>query len=63
PYGLAGAVHSADIERGVAVARRIDAGMVHVNDSTVADEPTVPYGGERLSGWLSIQRERSEFPF
>ncbi len=47
PYGLAGAVHTADIERGVAFARRIEAGMVHVNDSTVADEPIVPYGGER----------------
>ncbi|WP_030894923.1 aldehyde dehydrogenase family protein [Streptomyces sp. NRRL F-5053] len=50
PYGLAGAVHSADVERGFAVARRIEAGMVHVNDSTVADEPGVPFGGEKHSG-------------
>ncbi|MDJ1131945.1 aldehyde dehydrogenase family protein [Streptomyces iconiensis] len=50
PYGLAGAVHSRDIERGIAVARRIETGMVHVNDSTVADEPLVPFGGEKHSG-------------
>ncbi|GAA4685201.1 aldehyde dehydrogenase family protein [Streptomyces chumphonensis] len=49
-YGLSGAVHTADVERGVAVARRIRTGMVHVNDGTVADEPVVPFGGEKSSG-------------
>ncbi|NLU67925.1 aldehyde dehydrogenase family protein [Streptomyces sp. HNM0574] len=50
PYGLSGAVHCADVERGVRVARRIESGMVHVNDGTVADEPIVPFGGEKRSG-------------
>ncbi len=50
PYGLSGAVHTADIERGVAFARRIDTGMFHVNDGTVHDEPRVPFGGEKHSG-------------
>ena len=50
PYGLSGAVHTADIERGVAFARRIDTGMFHVNDGTVHDEPIVPFGGEEHSG-------------
>ncbi|MFH8219743.1 aldehyde dehydrogenase family protein [Streptomyces sp. NPDC018057] len=50
PYGLSGAVHTADIERGVAFAKRIDAGMFHVNDGTVHDEPLVPFGGEKHSG-------------
>ncbi|MGW7520017.1 aldehyde dehydrogenase family protein [Streptomyces sp. NPDC054796] len=50
PYGLGGAVHTGDIDRGIRVARRIDTGMVHVNDSTVADEPIVPFGGEKSSG-------------
>ncbi|CAL9542119.1 aldehyde dehydrogenase family protein [Streptomyces sp. enrichment culture] len=50
PYGLSGAVHTADIERGVAFARRIDTGMFHVNDGTVHDEPIVPFGGEKHSG-------------
>jgi aldehyde dehydrogenase (NAD+) len=50
PYGLSGAVHTADIERGVAFAKRIDTGMFHVNDGTVHDEPIVPFGGEKHSG-------------
>jgi aldehyde dehydrogenase (NAD+) len=50
PYGLSGAVHTADPERGVAFARRIETGMFHVNDGTVHDEPLVPFGGEKQSG-------------
>ncbi len=50
PYGLSGAVHTGDVERGVRVAKRIESGMVHVNDSTVHDEPLVPFGGEKHSG-------------
>jgi aldehyde dehydrogenase (NAD+) len=50
PYGLSGAVHTGDIERGVAFARQIDTGMFHVNDGTVHDEPLVPFGGEKSSG-------------
>ncbi|MEU6944223.1 aldehyde dehydrogenase family protein [Streptomyces sp. NPDC046316] len=50
PYGLSGAVHTADIERGVRVAKRIHTGMIHINDGTVADEPIVPFGGEKHSG-------------
>ncbi|MCX5091935.1 aldehyde dehydrogenase family protein [Streptomyces sp. NBC_00365] len=50
PYGLSGAVHTADVERGVAFAKQIDTGMFHVNDGTVHDEPLVPFGGEKHSG-------------
>ncbi|CAM5268547.1 MULTISPECIES: aldehyde dehydrogenase family protein [Streptomyces] len=50
PYGLSGAVHTADIERGVAFAKRTETGMFHVNDGTVHDEPIVPFGGEKHSG-------------
>ncbi|NJP71376.1 aldehyde dehydrogenase family protein [Streptomyces sp. C1-2] len=50
PYGLSGAVHTGDVERGVAFAQRIDTGMFHVNDGTVHDEPQVPFGGEKHSG-------------
>ncbi|MBV2354650.1 aldehyde dehydrogenase family protein [Streptomyces sp. J2-1] len=50
PYGLSGAVHTGDVERGVAFARRVDTGMFHVNDGTVHDEPLVPFGGEKNSG-------------
>ncbi|GMA49712.1 putative aldehyde dehydrogenase YfmT [Alicyclobacillus contaminans] len=49
-FGLSGAVHTQSVERGVAVAMRIESGMVHVNDGTVNDEPLVAFGGEKASG-------------
>ncbi|MGW8378642.1 aldehyde dehydrogenase family protein [Streptomyces sp. ODS28] len=58
PYGLGGAVHTADLDRGVEVARRIETGMVHVNDATVADEPIVPFGGEKNSGLGRLNGEQ-----
>lgn len=50
PYGLGGAVHTADVQRGLAIARHVDTGMFHINDGTVHDEPIVPFGGEQNSG-------------
>lgn len=50
PYGLGGAVHTGDTQRGVDIAKRVDSGMFHVNDGTVHDEPIVPFGGEKSSG-------------
>ncbi|MFJ2113586.1 MULTISPECIES: aldehyde dehydrogenase family protein [unclassified Streptomyces] len=50
PYGLSGAVHTANVERGVAFAKRIVTGMMHVNDATVLDDPMVAFGGEKISG-------------
>jgi aldehyde dehydrogenase (NAD+) len=50
PYGLSGAVHTGNVERGVAFAKQVDTGMFHVNDGTVHDEPLVPFGGEKSSG-------------
>lgn len=57
PYGLSGAVHTADTERGVRLAQRIDTGMIHVNDSTVADEPLVSFGGAKCSGMDRLNGE------
>ncbi|MDJ0461649.1 aldehyde dehydrogenase family protein [Streptomyces sp. H27-C3] len=50
PYGLSGAVHTGNVERGVQLAKRINTGMIHINDGTVHDEPIVPFGGEKHSG-------------
>ena len=49
-YGLAGAVYSRSISRGLALAQRIKSGMVHVNDQTVNDEAVIPFGGMGNSG-------------
>ncbi len=50
PYGLSGAVHSANIEHGTNVAHKIHTGMIHVNDQSVNDEAHMPFGGEKDSG-------------
>lgn len=49
-YGLSGAVHTADLERGAELAKRIESGMIHVNDTTINDEPLIAFGGEKHSG-------------
>lgn len=49
-YGLAVAVHSASVPRALALASRLRAGMVHINDQTVNNEFQVPFGGMGASG-------------
>jgi aldehyde dehydrogenase (NAD+) len=49
-YGLSSAVFTRDRERGVRFALRVHAGMTHVNDHTVDDTPTGPFGVEKNSG-------------
>ncbi|MCC8438546.1 aldehyde dehydrogenase family protein [Brevibacillus sp. M2.1A] len=49
-YGLSAAVFTSDLERGERIAREIESGMAHVNDQSVNDEPTIPFGGEKFSG-------------
>ncbi len=51
PYGLAAAVFGADVPAALDVARRIESGICHVNASTVHDEPQMPFGGVKDSGW------------
>lgn len=50
-YGLSASVFTGDDQRGLAVAERIDSGICHVNGSTVHDEPAMPFGGVKASGW------------
>jgi benzaldehyde dehydrogenase (NAD) len=49
-YGLTASVITADPFRGWKLAERLRAGMVHVNDSTINDDPSVPFGGIGASG-------------
>jgi acyl-CoA reductase-like NAD-dependent aldehyde dehydrogenase len=50
-YGLAAAVFSNDLDRAYAVASRIESGICHINGPTVADEPQMPFGGVKESGF------------
>jgi benzaldehyde dehydrogenase (NAD) len=49
-YGLSLGILTKDVLRGLELARRIPAGIVHINEQTVDDEPNVPFGGLFDSG-------------
>ena len=51
PYGLSAAIMTGDQDRGLDLARRFDAGIVHVNAPTLVGEPSLPNGGVKDSGW------------
>ncbi|MBE3636598.1 aldehyde dehydrogenase family protein [Mangrovicoccus algicola] len=48
PYGLAAYVQSADVDRAMAVGRRLRAGMVRLNGSDI--DYGSPFGGYKMSG-------------
>jgi acyl-CoA reductase-like NAD-dependent aldehyde dehydrogenase len=49
-YGLSAGIITRDEQRGLAIAQRLETGMAHVNDSSINDEPWVPFGGVKASG-------------
>jgi acyl-CoA reductase-like NAD-dependent aldehyde dehydrogenase len=58
-YGLSGAIHTRNLGHGVELAKRINTGMIHINDTTIHDEPIVPFGGEKHSGLGRLNGEAS----
>ncbi len=50
-YGLSSGIITSNADKGLALAQRIQAGIVHVNDQPVGDEPQMPFGGVKDSGW------------
>jgi hypothetical protein len=50
-YGLSAAIHTKDIAKGIELAKRIETGICHINGPTVADEPQMPFGGVKASGY------------
>jgi acyl-CoA reductase-like NAD-dependent aldehyde dehydrogenase len=50
-YGLASGIITSDPDKGLALAQRIEAGIVNINDQPVGDEPQMPFGGVKDSGW------------
>jgi len=49
-YGLSAGVMSASVGRAMALGERLHTGLLHINDQTVADEVTNPFGGTGASG-------------
>ncbi len=50
-YGLSAAVFSQNFGRAWQLARRIHSGICHINGPTVHDEPQMPFGGVKASGY------------
>lgn len=48
--GLGGSVWTADIDKGIAIARKIQSGAVFIN-SLVKSDPRLPFGGIKKSGY------------
>jgi vanillin dehydrogenase len=51
PYGLSAAIMTADQDKGLVLAQQFDVGIIHINASTMASEPSLPNGGVKDSGW------------
>ena len=49
-YGLNDAVYSADADRALAIARRMQSGTISINNGQYAD-PAIPFGGVKQSGY------------
>lgn len=62
-YGLHAAVFTRDLRKGLAIAKKLQVGAVHINSMTVHDEPALPMGGVKSSGWgrFNAQEGLDEF--
>jgi benzaldehyde dehydrogenase (NAD) len=49
-YGLSLGILTRDVMRGLEIADQIPSGLVHINDQTINDEATIPFGGVKNSG-------------
>lgn len=49
--GLSSAVITNDLQKAFDFALRSESGMVHINDTTISDEPHIAFGGVKESGF------------
>ena len=50
-YGLSAAIITNDLQKSMTAIESIESGMIHVNGPSVRDEPVVPFGGMKDSGF------------
>lgn len=50
PFGLAAGIFSNDITRAMTAARRLQVGVVHINDASSSRVDLIPFGGVKQSG-------------
>jgi succinate-semialdehyde dehydrogenase/glutarate-semialdehyde dehydrogenase len=61
-FGLGATVMSSDLDRARAVAERLEAGMVWINQPT-GSSPELPFGGVKRSGYGRELSELAMFEF
>lgn len=50
-YGLSAGIITRNLQKGLEIAERLETGAVHVNESSLADDPQAPLGGVKESGY------------
>jgi acyl-CoA reductase-like NAD-dependent aldehyde dehydrogenase len=50
-YGLSSSIVTNDLQKAMEFAMRSESGMVHINDTTISDEPHIAFGGVKDSGF------------
>lgn len=50
-YGLAGAIFTENLARGLRMAKKYTTGAVHINSMSIHDEAALPHGGVKSSGF------------
>jgi aldehyde dehydrogenase (NAD+) len=50
-YGLSSAVITNDLQKAMALSEGMESGAVHINGPSVRDEPVIPFGGVKTSGF------------
>ncbi|OJZ82367.1 hypothetical protein ASPFODRAFT_197212 [Aspergillus luchuensis CBS 106.47] len=56
-YGSSASVFTKDLRKGLAIAKQLEFGAVHINGMNMHDEPVLPYGGIKESGWGRFNAE------
>lgn len=51
PYGLSAGIFTRDIDRALSAARRIEVGLININNTSSNRADPMPYGGCKASGW------------
>lgn len=49
-YGLSASIISGSVARAMELGKRLNVGLLHINDHNIQDEPVVPFGGRGASG-------------
>jgi len=78
-FGLSSAIITADFPKAWEIAERLEAGICHINDCTMGDDPHAPLGGMKASGtgkngfmaieeftevrWVTLQKRPAEYFF